>query len=147
MTHDKKLPIAMLTLVLAGCGGASYSASEDSDDAAGGESVTTTRTDTTPSGGGGEGMPTGPDAHAPPPMVALSEDYDALIDTEREANEAMSLADCESAEGLVERICELKERICEIAEEEAAGDADAEQRCEDAAERCRRSQQRFGEDC
>lgn len=161
-------PSIMLMFALcaaAACGGSSSQSApaQQVGSSGGAEAVSLERTDVTRARSGQmTGAPTvSADAEAesvqpaveyptqPTPMPVTggpSDEYDALLDADRDLGGALGLAtvDCGSARDLRDRICDLSARICDLAR---AGDQDTRARCEDGATRCARASRRVAASC
>ncbi len=150
--------IALLVLAGIGCGGSAHYAEESTaDDGAtgsdsGGDSGADTggarATTTTTSAGGEAPPPSEPRMPGEPePMVAASEEWNAMLEADQDLNASLELAqpDCDAAGQYIERLCDLAERICEIAED--TGDAGAGDRCTDGTARCERGRSAYADAC
>jgi len=150
--HSMAATAALLMLASAGCGGSTYAeestAGDDTAADSGGDGARVGVTETTTTAGGeapAEAPP--PEPGEPQPMVAASEEWNALIETGADLNASLELAqpDCGAAGEHIERLCELAERICEIAED--TGDQGAGDRCTDGTARCERGRSAYEDAC
>jgi len=164
-TRHAMVAAALLTLAGIGCGGSAHSRAAEESTASDGAAAGDTggdngddngdtggaRATSTTTTGGGEAMPppTEPQmpGEGPDPMVAASEEWNAMLEADRDLRASLELAqpDCGAAGEHVERLCELAERICEIAED--TGDPGAGDRCTDGTARCERGRTRYADRC
>lgn len=142
----RSMVLAMAVALVVGCGGSAQQgrvAEEESagdsaapTDSGGDDMVTTTTT------AGEEAPPSEPE-----PMVAASEEWNALLEADADLDASLELAqpDCGTAGEHLERMCDLAERICEIAED--TGDQGAQDRCADGTARCERGRSAHADAC
>ncbi len=149
MTRRAMVLAGLAVAIAAGCGGSAQQGRVAEEESTG---------DTAPpADSGGDGMVTtttsaGGEAPAPPPseptpMVAASEEWNALLEADADLDASLELAqpDCGAAADHLERLCELAERICEIAED--TGDQGAQDRCTDGTVRCERGRTAHADTC